>query len=178
MENRVFIFEDNQEHWSCIKTMLDEGGIKNYYPVNDKDFRVLKNCLQEFYSSIPAKKDSARKFLSENIKEDDFLLMDYILEVKDFNINCINIYIDLNLENKALIYTAMQSRHYSSIENEVKEKKLTHKIKIIMKPDIVAVYEIKDDIEFLCNNIREANNLNDLSDNTSYKKPPAIKPEG
>jgi len=177
MDNRIIIFEDNQVDWSCIKSMLESGGLKNYYPVTDKEFRELKNYLQEFDSSISLNKAKARSFISKTIKESDFLLMDYVLKIDDVNINCIRIYIDLKLNNKALIYTAQISRHYVLIENEVNENILTHNIKVVMKPDLEATCEIKEDIDFLCDNIKKANGLSSSIENTCFDRPPGIKPE-
>lgn len=178
MENRIVIFEDNHEHWSCIKSMLEAGGLKKYYPVTDKEFRDLKISLQELYSSIPVKKEQAKNYLLELIKKDDFLLLDYILKIDDININCIKIYIDLKLGNNALIYTGQISRHFVKIEDQLKENSLQNKIISAMKPDDLLVsYEIKEDIDFLCNNIWKANNLSDSGENTDFAPPPVIRPE-
>jgi len=174
MKNRIFILEDNQEHWSCIKKMLNtDNDLKNFYPKNDNEFRAVKINFLALCSTDSSKSHSAKEQLQRLIKPDDFLLMDFILKLDDKQHNCISIYKQLDLSNKGMVYTGMLSVEYSKIEEEItNDNNLSKKIKIAMKPaDLLTDCDIPIHIKYLCDKIKEANDEDNSDEKIKPYKP-------
>ena len=129
----LIIIEDNQDHWNYIKYMLKTIGFK-FFPKDLDDFKKIRTNFTKYFSPDILLQEEAEDFFRTILGQDDLLILDYILSERNRKINCVDLYLELKLTQKAIIYTKMGLDDINDIRNCLKIASLDNKILISQKP--------------------------------------------
>ncbi len=162
MKKKILIIEDDLSHWTYIKSMFSDDDDFSCIPTEINEFNKIRDEVNNLYSPKDDVSDNAKNYLINKIKNVDLLLLDYELDDSNKTINCINLYKELNLNVKALIYTKYKSSKFDTILKEIKSHSYNDRMKAIQKPeDLKKVYELNKTIEYLKSTIKEVINNNE-----------------
>ena len=157
---KIFIIEDDQDHWTYIKYMLTRGEF-SFYPQYKKDFLKIRTNFNKYFSPKILLQEEAEDFFRDTFSPDDILLLDY--ELNEFNrkINCVDLYMELKLTQKALIYTKVGLDDINDIKNSLGKASLDDRILVSQKPtSFPDTHKARKNIISLSNKINEVIALN------------------